>query len=214
MWYGAYSTSCAPASRLGRWRLVISRQMRWPALNRVNWRAPCASTSPWGAPGAHSAAYRHWLNETVPIAQPRRSATALKKRAPSPTEDKESRATRKDKHQVFPDPKLKPRQNNSAPGWLGRGNTWDYDGAGRLVGYTGRPVQVCPVMPDLVEPYTRRACSTHFTFQAASHSTFAIAGVASLSLAHGGRGECRRAAGPRGDPAKRRKIGLSLDTRG
>ena len=55
-----------------------------------------------------------------------------------------------------------------------------------------RPVQVCPVMPDLVEPYTRRACSTHFTFQAASHSTFAIAGVASLSLAHGGRGECRR----------------------
>ena len=69
------------------------------------------------------------------------------------------------------------------------------------------------VMPDLVEPYTRRACSTHFTFQAASHSTFAIAGVASLSLAHGGRGECRRAAGPRGDPAKRRKIGLSLDTR-
>ena len=35
-----------------------------------------------------------------------------------------------------------------------------------------------------------------------------------LKLAHGGRGECRRAAGPRGDPAKRRKIGLSLDTRG
>jgi len=51
-------------------------------------------------------------------------------------------------------------------------------------------------------------------FQAASHSTFAIAGVASLSLAHGGRGERRRAAGPRSDPAKRRKIGLSLDTRG
>jgi hypothetical protein len=51
------------------------------------------------------------------------------------------------------------------------------------------------------QPQNGAACSTHFTFQAASHSTFAIAGVASLSLAHGGRGE-------------RRKIGLSLETRG
>ena len=81
----------------------------------------------------------------MPIAQPRRSATALKKASPQSNGRQGAHATRKDKHEVSR-PKLKPRQNNSAPGWLGRGNTWDYDGAGRLVGYTAggcKSVRLC-----------------------------------------------------------------------